>query len=342
VELRALGRTGVRVSPLSLGAMMFGPWGNDDERECIRMVHAALDAGVNVVDTADVYGAGRSEEIVGRALAGHRDAVVLATKVHHPMGDDPNRRGNSRRWIVRAAEESLRRLRTDWIDLYQVHRPDPDTDIDETLGALSDLVHQGKVRMIGTSTFPAAELVEAQWVAARRGRERFVTEQPPYSILARGVEADVLPACLRHGIGVIVWSPLNGGWLTGKYRRGAAPPPGSRAAREPDHFDYDDPVRERKLDLVDALSKVAADAGLSLTHLAQAWVLEHPAVCSAIVGPRTLAQLDDVLGAAGVVLDAGVLDAIDALVPPGTDVNPADAGHVPAALEPAARRRRWS
>src|SRR3546814_295827 len=221
MDHRPLGRTGIQVSSLCLVTMMFGAWRNTVEGECARMVHTALDSGINFIDTADVYAFGESEEILGRALAGRRDDVVLATKFHNAMGDDLNQRGNSRRWIVRAVEDSLRRLGTDWIDLYQVHRPDPATDIDETLGALSDLVRQGKVRAIGTSTFPAAELVEAQWVAERRGRERFATEQPPYSIFARGVEADVLPTCLRHDIGVIVWSPLNGGWLTGKYRRGA-------------------------------------------------------------------------------------------------------------------------
>jgi aryl-alcohol dehydrogenase-like predicted oxidoreductase len=341
VEYRTLGRTGINVSSLCLGAMMFGPWGNDDGDECVRMVHTALDAGVNFIDTADVYSFGRSEEVVGRALAdGRRDDVVLATKFHNGMGDDVNMRGNSRRWVMRAVEDSLRRLHTDWIDLYQVHRPDPSTDIDETLSALSDLVHQGKVRAIGTSTFPASALVEAQWASSRRGFERFTTEQPPYSIFARAIEADVLPVCLSYGIGAIVWSPLNGGWLTGKYRRGAAPPSGSRAAREPDHFDYGEvAARERKLDLVDSLSKVAADAGLSLTHLAQAWVLEHPAVVSGIIGPRTPAQLDDVLGAADVRLSVDVLDAVDALVPPGTTVNPRDAGYDPPGLDVSARRR---
>jgi aryl-alcohol dehydrogenase-like predicted oxidoreductase len=339
MEYRVLGRTGIKVSPLCLGTMMFGAWGNEDAGECIRMVHQALDAGVNVVDTADVYAFGQSEEILGRALAGRRDDVVLATKFNNPMGDDPNRRGNSRRWIMRAVEDSLRRLGTDFIDLYQVHRPDPDTDIDETLGALSDLVHQGKVRAIGTSTFPPAELVEAQWVAERRGRERFATEQPSYSILVRGVEADVLPVCRRYDIGVIVWAPLNGGWLTGKYRRDAPPPAGSRAVREPDHFDYGDPVRDRKLDLVDALGKLAAEAGLSLTHLAMAWVLAHPAVSSAIMGPRTPDQLADVLGAAGVTLDDDLLDRIDELVPPGVNVNPTDAGYESPALAVDTRRR---
>src|SRR3546814_605396 len=308
MEHLPLGRTGIQVSSLCLGTIMFGAWGNTDEGECARMVHTALDSGINFIDTADVYAFGESEEILGRALAGRRDDVVLATKFHNAMGDDLNQRGNSRRWIVRAVEDSLRRLGTDWIDLYQVHRPDPATDIDETLGALSDLVRQGKVRAIGTSTFPAAELVEAQWVAERRGRERFATEQPPYSIFARGVEADVLPTCLRHDIGVIVWSPLNGGWLTGKYRRGADVPESSRARRQPDHFDFGDPIRERKLDLVESLSTVADDAGISLTHLDQAWVLQHPAVSSAIIGPRTPEQLADVLGAADVALDPPVLD----------------------------------
>jgi len=336
---RVLGRTGIKVSPLCLGTMMFGAWGNEDEDECIRMVHTALDAGVNFVDTADVYAFGQSEEILGRALEGRRDDVVVATKFHNGMGDDVNMRGNSRRWIARAVEDSLRRLGTDWIDLYQVHRPDPATDIDETLGALSDLVQQGKVRAIGTSTFPAAEIVEAQWVSEHRGRERFSTEQPPYSIFARGVEADVLPTCARHGIAAIVWSPLNGGWLTGKYRRGSGPPPGSRALREPEHFDFDDPIREAKLDLVESLVALAEESGLSLTHMAQAWVLEHPAVCSGIIGPRTPQQLDEVLGSMDVQLDEDLLDRIDALVPPGTNVNPADSGHVPAGLAVDARRR---
>src|SRR5213079_2529627 len=222
MELRALGKTGVHVSPLCLGAMMFGAWGETDHDESIRIIHSALDAGVNFIDTADVYSRGESEEIVGKALAGgRRDNVVLATKVHGRMGDDPNQFGNSRRWIVREVEASLRRLQTDWIDLYQVHRPEADTDIDETLGALTDLVHQGKVRHIGSSTFPAELIVEAQWASERRNLERFVCEQPPYSIFARGIEAGVLPTCERYGIGVIPWSPLAGGWLTGKFRRGA-------------------------------------------------------------------------------------------------------------------------
>src|SRR4028118_553484 len=239
MELRPLGRTGVSVSQFCLGAMMFGAWGNTDHDESVRIVHRALDAGINFVDTADVYGAGESEEIVGKALAGgRRDDVILATKSHNPMGEDPNRRGNSRRWIMRAVEDSLRRLNTDWIDLYQVHRPEPGTDIEETLSALTDLVHQGKVRYIGSSTFPASQIVEAQWTARDRHLQRFVTEQPPYSILVRGVEADVLPTCARHGMAVLSYSPLAGGWLSGRWPQGAGPrtpprpgPPPGRAAR---------------------------------------------------------------------------------------------------------------
>jgi aryl-alcohol dehydrogenase-like predicted oxidoreductase len=344
VDYRLLGRTGIRVSPLCLGAMMFGAWGNPDRDDCQRMVHTALEAGINFIDTADVYDFGTSEEIVGEALKswpGDRGDIIVATKVNNAMDDGANHGGNSRRWIMQEAEASLRRLQTDYIDLYQIHRPDADTDLDETLGALSDLIHQGKVRAIGTSTFPAERLVEAQWVADRRGRERFHTEQPPYSIFARGIEADVLPTCQRYGLSAIVWSPLNGGWLTGKYQRGVEPPAGSRAMREPDHFDYGDPVRERKLDLVAELLKLAADAGVSLTHLALAFVLTHPAVSSAIIGPRTMAQLTDQLGAERHQLDDDILDAIDQLVPPGTDINPRDAGYVaPAVTDPGLRRRQ--
>ena len=222
MDYRTLGRTGVAVSPLCLGAMMFGDWGNTDHDESVRIIHRALDAGINFIDTADVYSRGESETIVAKALAGgRRDNVVLATKVHGTMGDDPNEFGNSRRWIIREVEASLKRLNTDWIDLYQIHRPEHvTTDIDETLGALTDLIRQGKVRYIGSSTFPASQIVEAQWVARERGRERFVCEQPPYSILARGIEADVLPTCLEHDMGVIPWSPLAGGWLSGKWRKG--------------------------------------------------------------------------------------------------------------------------
>jgi aryl-alcohol dehydrogenase-like predicted oxidoreductase len=339
MEHRSLGRTGVSVSPLCLGAMMFGAWGNPDHDESIRIIHRALDAGINFIDTADVYSRGESEEIVGKALKGRRDDVVLATKIHGPMGDDPNQRGNSRRWIAKEVEASLRRLGTDWIDLYQIHRPEQDTDIDETLGALTDLVRQGKVRYIGSSTFPASQIVEAQWVARDRGRERFVCEQPPYSMLVRGVEEDVLPTTLRHGMGVIPWSPLAGGWLSGRWRKGAEPPASTRAQRLPARYDLANPANQRKLEAADALGALADEAGLPLIHLALAFVIRHPAVTAAIIGPRTMEQLESQLGAAEVALDDAILDRIDEIVAPGTNVNPADGGWQNPALEPAARRR---
>jgi aryl-alcohol dehydrogenase-like predicted oxidoreductase len=320
--------------------MMFGAWGNRDHDDSIRIIHAALDAGINFVDTADVYSAGESEEIVAKALAGRRDDVVLATKVHGRMGDDPNRRGNSRRWIVQEVEASLRRLDTDWIDLYQIHRPDPDTDVDETLGALTDLVRQGKIRYLGSSTLPAEEIVEAQWVAERRGRERFVCEQPPYSLLVRGIERDVLPVCARYGMGVIPWSPLAGGWLSGKWRKGEDAPSSTRAERLPERYDLSRPENQQKLELADALARLADEAGISLIHLALAFVINHPAVTSAIIGPRTMEQLESQLGAVDVKLDEALLDRIDEIVPPGTNLNAADAGWTPRALEDASLRRR--
>jgi aryl-alcohol dehydrogenase-like predicted oxidoreductase len=340
MQLRTLGRTGVKVSPLCLGAMMFGAWGNPDHDESIAIIHRALDAGINFIDTADVYARGESEEIVGKALAGgRRDNVFLATKVHGTMGDDPNQFGNSRRWIVAEVENSLRRLGTDWIDLYQIHRPELDTDIDDTLGALSDLVRAGKVRYVGSSTFPPSAIVEAQWVAERRGRERFVCEQPPYSILVRGVEADVLPTCQRYGMGVIPWSPLAGGWLTGRYRKGQDLPETHRAQRIPQRYDMSLPGNQAKLEAADALAQLAEEAGLTLIDMALAFVLEHPAVTAAIIGPRTMEQLESQLGAADVKLSDDVLDRIDEIVPPGTNLNATDAGWQNPALSRAARRR---
>jgi aryl-alcohol dehydrogenase-like predicted oxidoreductase len=339
MEMRTLGTTGVQVSDFCLGAMMFGRWGNPDHDDCVRIAHRAFEAGINFVDTADVYSAGESEEIVGKAIAGRRDDVVLATKVMAPMSEDPNMRGNSRRWIQREVENSLRRLDTDWIDLYQVHRPDETADVDDTLGALSDLVHQGKVRYAGSSTFPADYVVEAQWVAERRGRERFRCEQPPYSILVREIERAVLPACRRYGMGVIPWSPLAGGYLTGRYRKGADIPAGSRLANRPITDERQRAVHEERLDAVEDLLKIAADAGTSLTHMAMAFVLEHPAVTSAIIGPRTMDQLEDLLAGADVRLDADVLDRIDEVVPPGTSITGADPWQ-PRALSKKERRRR--
>jgi len=336
MEYRAMGRTGVRVSRFGLGTMVLGAWGNTDGGECVRIVHRALDAGINLVDTADVYAFGESEEIVGEALRGRRDDVVLATKFHNGMSDEPNHRGNSRRWITRAVDDSLRRLGTDHIDLYQVHRPDPSTDIDETVDALGDLVRAGKILYWGTSTFPAAELVETCWSASRRGVAAPHTEQPPYSIFCRGIERDVLPTCVRHGIGVLTWSPLSGGWLTGKYRRGAAAPAGSRGETNPDHFDGGNPA---KFDAVERLGAIADAAGVSLTHMALAWATQHPAITSVLLGSRTEVQLDDLLGAAEVRLSTDVLDAIDEVVKPGTDLNPADSGWAPPGLAVEQRRR---
>ncbi len=340
MELRTLGRTGAKVSPLCLGAMMFGQWGNPDHDESARIIRRALDAGINFIDTADVYSAGESEEIVGKALASiDRSSVVLATKAHGAMGRDPNAQGNSRRWIVAECEHSLRRLNTDWIDLYQIHRPDLSADIDETLGALTDLVRAGKIRYFGSSTFPAHQIVEAQWVAERRGRERFVCEQPPYSILVRAIETDVLPVCRQYGMGVIPWSPLGGGWLSGRFGQGKDNT-SRRSARIPQRFDLSLPGNQAKVEAVTKLGALAEEAGMSLIHLALGFVLEHPAVTAAIIGPRTMDHLESQLGAGDVRLDPAVLDRIDEIVPPGTNLNPSDAGWTPPWLEDASQRRR--
>jgi aryl-alcohol dehydrogenase-like predicted oxidoreductase len=326
--------------------MMFGPMGNPDEDECVRIIHRALEGGINFIDTADVYSRGRSEEIVGRALQGRRDDVVLATKVHGRMGDDPNMRGNSRRWIVRELEASLRRLGTDHVDLYQLHRPDPDTDLEETLEALSDLVRQGKARAVGTSAFPAWQLVEAHGIAERRALVRPRSEQCSYSILVRVAERDVFPVARRYGMGVIVYSPLAGGWLTGKYRRGEDPPDGSRMERSRSmggrfgpRFDDSRPEVQRKYEVMDALARVAEKAGVPPAHLALAFTVTHPAVTSAIIGPRTMDQLEDLLAGADVRLAPDVLDAIDEVVAPGTLLDEADRGWDPPWMVPNARRR---
>lgn len=340
MELHSLGHTGIKVSPLCLGAMMFGAWGNMDHDDSIRIIHRALDAGINFIDTADVYSQGESEIIVGKALASvDRSRVVLATKVHGNMGDDPNAQGNSRRWIIAECEHSLRRLGTDYIDLYQIHRPDESVDLDETLGALSDLVHAGKIRNFGSSTFPAEQIVEAQWVAERRGRERFRTEQPPYSILVRGIERNVLPVAQTYGMGVIPWSPLAGGWLSGSFGEGKQNV-SRRSAMLPARYDLSIPANQRKLEIVTQLATLADEAGVSLIELSLAFVLEHPAISAAIIGPRTMKQLESQLSAPTVRLETSVLDRIDELVPPGTNVNPEDAGWSPSVLTRAHRRRR--
>ncbi|WP_431229564.1 aldo/keto reductase [Paenarthrobacter nicotinovorans] len=340
MEYRLLGRTGVKVSPLCLGAMMFGSWGNNDHADAIRIIHRALDAGINFIDTADVYSGGTSEEIVGKAIEGRRDDVFLATKFFMPMNpDDPNQSGGSRRWIIREVENSLRRLNTDYIDLYQVHRPSPDTDVEETLGALTDLVRQGKVRYIGSSSYSGSQIVEAQWAARERNLERFVTEQPPYSILARGIEEDVLPTVQRHGMGTLSYSPLAGGWLSGRWRKDSASSPTS-SARPSARFDMMRFANQRKLDLVEDLAQLAEESGHSLIELAIAFVINHPGITSAIVGPRTMAQLESYLPAASVALTADVLDRIDEIVEPGVTVNPDDNSYGAHELTPRARRRR--
>lgn len=324
---------------------MFGKWGNPDHDDSVRIIRTALDAGVNIVDTADVYAGGESELIVGKAIAGRRDDVVLATKVSSPMGPGRNERGASRRWIVRACEESLRRLDTDHIDLYQVHRPDAATGLDETLGALSDLIRAGKIRYAGSSTFAPSAIVRAQWTAERRQRERFVCEQPPYSLLARGVEADVLPTCETYDMGVLAWSPLSGGWLSGRWHRGAAGLTSHRTRTMPfratlSHYDLDVPGNQAKLDAVTELAALAEEAGLTLIQLALAFVTTHPAVTAAIIGPRTAGHLRDQLSAADLTLEPAVLDRVDRIVAPGTDLNPDDAGYGAAVLADTKRRRR--
>lgn len=345
-DLRPLGTSGVHVSPLCLGAMMFGAWGNPDHDDCIKIIHRAVDAGINIIDTADDYSFGESEQIVGKALAHiDRAQVVLATKFQSPMRQDPNAQGGSRRWIIQACEDSLRRLGTEYIDLYQMHRPDPMTDIDETLGALTDLVRQGKIRMFGSSTFPPEHIVEAHAVAERRGREHFRTEQPPYSILARGVEGHVLPTAQRLGMGVMSWSPLAGGWLSGRFGRGRENT-STREKRLPaqpggtSRYNLDVPVNRQKLELVTQLDELAKESGLSMIELAIAFVLEHPAINAAIIGPRTMGQLESQLPAAQVRLPGDVLDRVDEIVAPGVDVNPEDGAWRPSALTEARLRRR--
>jgi aryl-alcohol dehydrogenase-like predicted oxidoreductase len=345
MEHRKLGATGISVSPLCLGAMMFGAWGNTDHDDSVAIIHAALDAGINFIDTADVYSRGESEEIVGKALAGgRRDAVVLATKAHGRMhDDDPNEFGNSRRWLVKEVENSLRRLKTEWIDLYQIHRPEPDTDIDQTLGALSDLIAAGKVRAVGSSTFPAWQIVQAQWAAEKRGRERLICEQPPYSMLIRGVEKDVLPVCQEYGIGVIPWSPLAGGWLSGRYAKkgGDSPSSSRRAQMIPSRYDMSIPANKAKLAAAQALGELADGAGMSLIEMSLAFVTSHPAVTAAIIGPRTTEQLESQLPALErSALPGELLDRIDEIVAPGVNVNPADSGWDPPWLtDPSLRRR---
>jgi aryl-alcohol dehydrogenase-like predicted oxidoreductase len=344
MRYRRLGGSGAHISAWGLGTMMFGSSGLA-EAEAAKLLGVALDHGINLVDTADAYAGGESEQILGRVLKdlkGRRDEIFLASKFHMPTGPGPNDRGNSRLHIMRAVEASLTRLGVDHLDLYQVHRPDPDCSLDETMGALTDLVRQGKVRYLGTSAFPAEMLVESAWVAEKRQREVFVAEQAQYSLMARAVEAAVLPTCQRLSMGVIAWSPLAGGWLTGKYRRGQEVPAGSRAAegKVTIRFFTESPANERKYDLVESLATLADQAGLTLLQLALAWVDRHPAITSTLLGPRTTEQFASLLGALDARLDDEMLDLIDLLITPGTDVNPADLGYLPPWIVDSSRRRR--
>ena len=335
MRYRPLGSTGINVSPYALGTMNFGSMFDTAAEDAIRLIHHALDAGINLIDTADVYSRGESEEIVGSALKGRRDDVVLATKFSNPMGENPNERGGSRRWITRAIEGSLRRLGTDYIDLYQYHYLDSTTDLEETLSVLSDLIRAGKVRAIGSSKFPPAEIVESHWIAERRGLERFRCEQPTYSILNRSIEADVLPVAQRYGMGAIVYSPLAQGMLTGRVRKGQS----SRLKREGAYFTH--LSDEQRLDAVEQLISLAEEAGLPLTHLAMAFSITHPGVSAALLGPRTLEQLTDLLTGAEIVLDDSTLDRIDEIVPPGQDIGQIQMVYTPPALlTPEGRRRR--
>ena len=336
VARRTLGTTGISVGDTAIGTMMFGAWGNPDHAEAARMINRAIDAGINLVDTADVYAGGETEEIVGEAIQGRRDEVVLATKFGLPNADDPNRQGASGRWIRLALEASLRRLRTDWIDLYQLHRYDWTTGLDETLDTLSALQREGKIRAFGHSSFPAEKIVEAQWVSDRRGHARFQTEQPRYSMVNRAIENAVLPTVQRYGMGSLSYGPLASGWLSGRPLEDS-----NRAKRTPHVFDTSTPENARRAEIVGRLERVAEDAGMPLPHLATAFVRAHPAITAVIIGPRTPEQLEDSIGAADIVLGDDVLDAIDAIVAPGTDVNPGDMYLTtpPSIADPRARRR---
>ena len=339
MQYRTLGRTGVQVSTLVLGAMNFGSLGRTTQDQVTAMVDTALEGGINLIDTADMYGGGESEEMVGKAIAGRRDDIVLATKASMPMGGERNHQGSSRRWLVTALDDSLRRLGVDHVDLYQVHRWDPRTSDEETLSALTDLQRAGKIRYFGSSTFPAYRVVQAQWAARDNQLSRYVTEQPSYSILQRGIETHVLPVTEQYGLGVLAWSPLASGWLSGSIREGTEITT-SRSAVMPQRFDTAIPANRARLDAVEQLAKVADGAGLTMIQLALGFVTAHPAVTSAIIGPRTLDHLHSQLAAADTVLSADVLDEIDAIVAPGVDLAAHEKFDTPPALLDAAQRRR--
>ncbi|AWE51881.1 MULTISPECIES: aldo/keto reductase [Streptomyces] len=339
MQYRTLGRTGVQVSTLALGAMNFGAIGRTTQDEATAIVDAALEAGVNLIDTADFYGEGESEEMVGKAIAGRRDDIVLATKATMPIGEERNHRGSSRRWLHKALDDSLRRLGVDHVDLFQIHRWDPTTTDEETLSALTDLQRAGKIRYFGSSTFPAYRIVQAQWAARELRVGRYVTEQPSYSILQRGIESHVLPVTQEYGLGVLVWSPLASGWLSGAVRKGQEVAT-SRSKLLPERFDLSIPSNQARSEAVERLAEVADQAGLTLIQLALGFVNAHPAVTAALIGPRTLEHLHSQLAAADTVLSADVLDAIDEIVTPGTDLAPQEKFDTPPALLDASLRRR--
>ncbi len=342
MDFHTLGHTGIKVSPLCLGSMMFGAVGNPDEEDCVRIVHRALDEGINFIDTADAYSRGGSEEIIGKAIKGRRDSLVIATKFYTMMSDtDPNMRGASRRWIVQEVENSLRRLGTDYIDLYQLHRFDIETDMEEVLFTLTNLVREGKIRQFGCSTLPADRIVESHWISEKRGTMRFRTEQPPYSIFNRDVERFVLPACQRYGMGVLSYSPLDGGFLAGKYRTADDFSGNNRIARfarfSHGAFDPNADYIRRKIALVGELATIAQELDVGLAEMAVAFVLQHPAITSAIIGPRSMQHLESVLGGGRLKLSAETLDQIDALCPPGTMFDPVN--DLPSGTAKSAIRR---
>ncbi|MVN88250.1 aldo/keto reductase [Deinococcus sp. HMF7620] len=339
MQYRTLGRTGVQVSTLSLGAMNFGRIGRTSQDEVTALVDAALNAGINLIDTADVYSGGESEELVGKAIAGRRDDILLATKASLPMGEGPNRQGSSRHWLFKALDSSLHRLGVDHIDLFQIHRWDPRTSDEETLAALTDLQRAGKIRYFGSSTFPAYRMVQAQWAAQTHHFSRYVTEQPSYSILQRGAESHVLPVAEQYGLGVLVWSPLASGWLSGAVREGQEVST-SRSSFMPQRFDTALLANRAKLDAVEQLAKVADEAGLTMIQLALGFVNAHPAVTSALIGPRTVEHLESQLAAATTMLSPDVLDALDKIVAPGLDLAPQEKNDAPPALTDANLRRR--
>jgi aryl-alcohol dehydrogenase-like predicted oxidoreductase len=345
MEYRVFGRTGVKVSSFCLGTGVFGAWGNTNEEECIRIVDEAIASGINFIDTADVYSNGKSEEILGKALKGRRAEIVLGTKGGLPMGDGQNQRGNSRLWIKRAVEDSLRRLQTDYIDLYQLHKPDLNTEIEETLEVLTDLIKEGKIRYIGSSSFQAWQIVESQWVSERQNLARFASEQPPYSIINRSIELDVLAAANKYGLGVLVWSPLSGGLLTGKYTMGKQASAGSRAARFKGHplgirVDPERAENRVKFETIHRLQDVANQAGMTLAHMAMAFTQAHPFVTASIIGPRTLEQLHEILKGSDIRLNSDILDSIDHIVVPGKTLDDFERGWTPDWLS-CDRRRRY-